>query len=184
MNKIKYYIFTLLIISFNTHAADEDVISERMSAYWTAFTNSQFEEAATHVLPADLESIKEHVLPVFMKASEDDSAKVQRIVKPFFAEISDGPQADLTGEQAYMGLNNYFRNANKQAFDMLSESDIRVTNVTISEDDTALVEYTVRLEDLFQEDKEQFKKDGEDWFITLKENPEVTADRFRQAFGM
>jgi len=46
MNKIKYYIFTLLIISFNTHAADEDVISERMSAYWTAFTNSQFEEAA------------------------------------------------------------------------------------------------------------------------------------------
>jgi len=183
MNKIKFFIFTLLI-SFNTHAADEDVISERMTAYWAAFTNSKFEEAATLVLPADLESIKTHVLPVLMKGSEVDSAKARRIVKPFFAEVSDGPQADLTGQQAYMGLNNYFRSANKQAFDMLSESEIRVTNVSFTDDTTAVVEYTVKLESLFQEDKEQFKKDGEDWFLTLKENPEVTADRFRQAFGM
>ena len=74
----KVLLFSLGFLFTSGVAASEQAVASKMSEYWGLYSSGQLHEASEHVYFADLEGMKEHILPLFVRATRSDIQQVRQ----------------------------------------------------------------------------------------------------------
>jgi hypothetical protein len=164
--------------------ASQPEVSELMQDYWRAYSKSDFAHAATYLDPRDLGALQKGVLPLFLEASESKNANVIPLVKAFFTGVPPARRKDMSGPQVFAGMNYMMRDVLPAAYAQLGKTTIRVTKVEVGADDTAVVEYVVKLPDGEATDTEHANLHQGRWYLRTKDSPAVTVERFRMLLGL
>lgn len=178
------FVVGFIIVHASAFAAGKDDISQRMHDYWGTYSRGEFGKAADFILPTDLSNMKTELLPVFIDASQSADPEIQAIAKVFFSAIPDGPDPEMSPAQVFVGFNRFIYAANPELHSALQQSIIEVTDVAWSSDSEAMVSYRITIQDTPVSDVERFQRQGEQWYLRLKEPPRDTAIKFRQALGL
>jgi len=165
------------------HASQPEVTA-LMENYWHAYSRSNFAAAAVYLDPRDLGALKDGLLPMFLEAAESKNANVIPLVKAFFTGIPPDEREDMTGPQVFAGMNHMMRDVMPAPYEALRQTSIQVTKVTLGEDGTAVVEYTVRLPDGDASDAERANLHEGRWYLRTKDSTALTIERFRMLLGI
>ena len=165
-------------------ASEETDISDRMAGYWAAYSTKQFRGAVEYIYPADLDSAKVELLPVFLAAGESGDPELNAISDAFFLNVPRDSRSGISGKEVFIGLNHVISAVNPQLFDAVRGSTIEVLEVALGSEDSATVTYRIEFQGTPATDIERFAKHNGEWYVRVKENPRDTAAKFRQAFGL
>jgi len=165
------------------HASQPEVTA-LMENYWHAYSRSNFTAAAAYLDPRDLGALKDGLLPMFLEAAESKNANVVPLVNAFFSGIPPDEREDMTGPQVFAGMNHMMRDVMPEPYEALRQTSIQVTKVTLGDDGTAVVEYTVRLPEADASDAERANLHEGRWYLRTKDSTALTIERFRMLLGI
>lgn len=175
---------TALLLAAGAAQASGPEVTQLMENYWRAYARSDFVAAAESIDPRDLGALKEGLLPLFLTAADSKNVNVQPLVKAFFTGTPPRKRAGMSQAQVFAGTNFMMRELNPDVFELLNQSTIRVTKVTMTGDATAVVEYTVRLPDMEVSDVERANLHEGRWYLRTKDLPADTIERYRKFLGL
>lgn len=178
-------LFTLiLLMAAGAAQAQQAEVTQLMENYWRAYSRSDFEEAAGYLDPRDVASLRAGILPLFLQAADSKNVNVVPLVKEFFANVPVEKRKDMTGPQVFAGMNRMMRDVMPAVYDALRKATIQVNKVTIESDDTAVVEYTVRIPEGDSVDSERANLHEGRWYLRTKDSTAITIERFRMLLGL
>jgi len=150
-----------------------------------AFVRERISMKVPHTVRVNLRgALQKGVLPLFLEASESKNANVIPLVKAFFTGVPPARRKDMSGPQVFAGMNYMMRDVLPAAYAQLGKTTIRVTKVEVGADDTAVVEYVVKLPDGEATDTEHANLHQGRWYLRTKDSPAVTVERFRMLLGL
>jgi len=174
----------VLLLAAGAARASETEVTTLMEDYWQAYAQSDFVAAAAFLDPRDLGELKEGLLPLFLEAAESKNVNVQPLAKAFFTGTPPRKRDGMTEAQVFAGMNFMMREILPHVYEQLHQSAIRVTKVTLPGDGTAVVEYTVRLQDTEVADVDRANLHEGRWYLRTKEAPAATIERYRMFLGL
>ena len=173
----------LLLVAGAARATEADV-TKLMENYWRAYARSDFAAAAAYLDPRDTGALKKGLLPLFLRAAESKNVNVVPLVKAFFTGIPDDRRDKMNDAQVFAGMNYMMRDVMPQVYAELERTAIRVTRVTLPGDGTALVEYTIRVQDQDVAESDRANLHEGRWYLRTRDAPDVTIERFRMLLGL
>ena len=173
----------LLLVSGAARATEADV-TKLMENYWRAYARSDFAAAAAYLDPRDTGALKKGLLPLFLRAAESKNVNVVPLVRAFFTGIAADRREEMTEAQVFAGMNYMMRDVMPQVYAELERTAIRVTRVTLPGDGTALVEYTIRVQDQDVAESDRANLHEGRWYLRTRDAPDVTIERFRMLLGL
>jgi hypothetical protein len=173
----------LLLVAGGARATEADV-TKLMESYWRAYARSDFAAAAAYLDPRDTGALKKGLLPLFLRAAESKNVNVVPLVRAFFTGIPADRREEMTEAQVFAGMNYMMRDVMPQVYAELERTAIRVTGVTLPGDDTALVEYTIRVQDEDVAESDRANLHEGRWYLRTRDAPDVTIERFRMLLGL
>ena len=181
---MRRWLALVVLVAAGAARASQPEVTALMENYWHAYSRSNFAAAAAYIDPRDLGALQDGLLPMFLEASESKNANVIPLVKAFFTGIPADEREDMTGPQVFAGMNLMMRDVMPAPYEALRQSRIQVTKVTLGEDGTAVVEYTVRLPDGDASDAERANLHEGRWYLRTKDSTALTIERFRMLLGI
>lgn len=182
--KIITAIFISLAYASPAWASDEEDILSTMKKYWAAYSNMDFEAAAEFICPADLDLAKSQLLPIFLEAGNSSDPELNSISNMFFLNVPQESRSKATGQQVFVGLNNFIVAASPNLFDIIQGSTIEPIEIELSSENKATLTYRIEAQGYPVTDIERFSKLYDEWCLRVKENPRDTATKFRQLLGL
>jgi hypothetical protein len=173
----------LLLVAGGARATEADV-TKLMENYWRAYARSDFAAAAAYLDPRDTGALKKGLLPLFLRAAESKNVNVVPLVRAFFTGVPADRREEMTEAQVFAGMNYMMRDVMPQVYAELERTAIRVTGVTLPGDDTALVEYTIRVQDEDVAESDRANLHEGRWYLRTRDAPDVTIERFRMLLGL
>ena len=178
-------LFTLiLLLAAGAAQAQQAEVTALMENYWRAYSRSDFEAAATYLDPRDVAALRTGILPLFLQAADSKNVNVVPLVKVFFGDIPVEKRKDMTGPQVFAGMNRMMRDVMPAVYEALRKATIQVNKVTLETDDTAVVEYTVRIPEGDSVDSERANLHEGRWYLRTKDSTAITIERFRMLLGL
>src|SRR4051812_529026 len=92
-----------LISSAPLFGANTKPIEDTFQRYWTAYARKVSAKGAAEVLPADLDSMKSEVLPVFLGAQTNQKKDVQEMLGLFFGRTVGKARETMSPADVYAG---------------------------------------------------------------------------------
>jgi hypothetical protein len=173
----------LLLVAGAARATEADV-TRLMENYWRAYARSDFAAAAAYLDPRDTGALKKGLLPLFLRAAESKNVNVVPLVRAFFTGVPADRREEMTEAQVFAGMNYMMRDVMPQVYAELERTAIRVTRVTLPGDGTALVEYTIRVQDQDVAESDRANLHEGRWYLRTRDAPDVTIERFRMLLGL
>jgi hypothetical protein len=173
----------LLLVAGAARATEADV-TKLMENYWRAYARSDFAAAAAYLDPRDTGVLKKGLLPLFLRAAESKNVNVVPLVRAFFTGVPADQREEMTEAQVFAGMNYMMRDVMPQVYAELERTAIRVTRVTLPGDGTALVEYTIRVQDQDVAESDRANLHEGRWYLRTRDAPDVTIERFRMLLGL
>ena len=119
------------------------------------------------------------MLPVFLEAQKNETKDIQEIVNVFFGDAKGEARNSLSGEDVYAGMNAIIFTAMGESLEVLSQSSIEVTSVTLDGSNAAIIRYHLIYNgEVIAEDFERLVNDEGTWYLRYKEDPSLTAKKF------
>lgn len=174
----------VLLLAAGAVRASESEVTTLMEDYWRAYARSDFVAAAQFLDPRDLAALKQGLLPLFLEAAESRNVNVQPLAKAFFTGTPPRKRDEMTEAQVFAGTNFMMRVIVPHVYEQLHQSSIRVVKVTLPGDDTAVVEYVVRLPDAEVTDVDRANRHEGRWYLRTKDTPAETIERYRTFLGL
>lgn len=183
---MKFFIAIIVLLAYASPAgaSDETDILSTMKKYWAAYSNMNFKAAADFICPADLDLAKSELLPIFLAAGNSSDPELHLISNTFFSKIPQKSRSEATGQQVFVGLNNFIVAANPKFFEFIQGSSIEPIEIELSSKNKATLTYRIEIQDLPVTDIERFSKPYDEWCLRVKEHPRDTAAKFRLVLGL
>lgn len=181
---MRRHLAAVALLAAAAASASPSEVAALLQDYWGAYARSDFAAAATRLDPRDLEGLRSGVLPLFLQASESRNVNVVPLVQAFFRGVPPDAREDMTGPQVFAGMNRMMRDVMPGAYAALAQTRIRVGKVTMADDGTATVEYTVLMPDAEAADVERANRHEGRWYLRTKDSPDAAVERFRMLLGL
>jgi hypothetical protein len=182
--KARIAIGALLLAAAGAVQTSEPEITRLMEDYWRAYSRSDFVAAAAYLDPRDTGALREGLLPLFLRAADSKNVNVVPLVSSFFEGIPAGAREEMTEAQVFAGMNRMMRDVMPQVYAELGRASIREIRITLRDDGTADVAYTIRVrgEELAEADRAGLHEGR--WYLRTRDAPAVTIERFRMLLGL
>ena len=169
-----------LFLCAASFAADNKPIEDVFQRYWGAYTKKDFARAATDVLPADLESAKSALLPVFLEAQSSKEKDVQEMVTAFFGRTVGKARESLTPQDVFAGLNRLVTGGNPEFFEALRNASLHIIFVRRPDAENAEVHFQVTVAGQSDTDSEALIQKNGRWWVRINEDPREVAAHFKE----
>jgi len=172
-----------LISSAPLFGANTKPIEDTFQRYWTAYARKDFAKAAAEVLPADLDSMKGEVLPVFLGAQSNPNKEVQEMLGLFFGRTVGKARETMTPADVFAGLNRLVMAGDPQMFDQFKDATTTIIFVRTPGEDDAEVHFQVTIRGESDTDMEGLARKNGRWWIRIKDDAKATAAQFKEIFA-